>query len=83
MEELHDFIEKYNLMVPILAAEGWNQNTNKLSIDGSLYDKQNDRWIEYRNVSDAYRVFMNQYFIFEVVALLIGLILISQIKRIR
>ena len=57
-----DFIEKYNLMVPILAAEGWNQNTNKLSIDGSLYDKQNDRWIEYRNVSDAYRVFMKKHF---------------------
>lgn len=57
-----DFIEKYDLMVPILAAEGWNKNSNELSIDGSLFDKQNNRWIEYPNASDAYRVFMKKHF---------------------
>lgn len=39
------FINKYDLAVPLFAAEEWNQSTNKLVIDQDLYDPQQNKWV--------------------------------------
>lgn len=38
-------IQKYDLLVPLMAAKDWNQQTNELVIDPEVYDVQNKRWI--------------------------------------
>lgn len=40
-----DFINKYNLQVPLFAAKGWSQSDNKLILDPELYDDQVKKWI--------------------------------------
>lgn len=42
---LAEFINKYNLIIPILAASGWDRETNTLVIDDSLYDQSTSTWV--------------------------------------
>ncbi|UCX03989.1 Wzz/FepE/Etk N-terminal domain-containing protein [Shewanella glacialimarina] len=42
---LQSFIEKRDLYVPILAAQGWDQASNKLIIVPELYDETNNTWV--------------------------------------
>ena len=42
---IETFIEKNNLAVEVFAAEGWNAQNNKLSIDSSLYDTEQQQWV--------------------------------------
>ncbi len=42
---VEQFIKKHDLAVPIFAAKGWNQSTNKLIIDEELYDPQQNKWV--------------------------------------
>ena len=42
---IETFIEKNNLAVEVFAAEGWNAKNNKLSIDSSLYDTEQQQWV--------------------------------------
>ena len=42
---IETFIEKNNLAVEVFAAEGWDAQNNKLSIDGSLYDTEQQQWV--------------------------------------
>ena len=42
---IETFIEKNNLAVEVFAAEGWDAQNNKLSIDGSLYDIEQRQWV--------------------------------------
>jgi len=46
---LNAFIEKYDLLVPLIAATNWNRKSGQLTIDPRAYDKVSKRWI--RNVS--------------------------------
>ncbi|SDK08136.1 LPS O-antigen chain length determinant protein, WzzB/FepE family [Ferrimonas sediminum] len=39
------FINKHNLLVPLMASKNWNQDTGKLNLDGQLYDSDNEVWI--------------------------------------
>lgn len=44
------FIKDNNLSVPLMAAKGWDSNTNKLVIDTDIYDINNEKWV--RKVDD-------------------------------
>lgn len=39
------FIQKHDLLVPIMAAEGWSLETNSLIFNADLYDIDEERWI--------------------------------------
>jgi uncharacterized protein involved in exopolysaccharide biosynthesis len=39
------FIDKYDLIVPIMAAKSWDLPSNKLVIDEKIYDQKNSKWI--------------------------------------
>ncbi|WP_394146932.1 Wzz/FepE/Etk N-terminal domain-containing protein [Shewanella atlantica] len=42
---LQSFIEKRDLTVPLLAAEGWDQTSRKLIIVPELYDEASQKWV--------------------------------------
>ena len=44
-----EFIKKREILVPLIAATGWDKSTNKLIIDNDLYDESTKKWV--RNVS--------------------------------
>ncbi|WP_445427660.1 Wzz/FepE/Etk N-terminal domain-containing protein [Alishewanella sp. HL-SH05] len=39
------FIEKYDLFVPVMAAEGWSLGSNALKIDGDIYNNETQEWV--------------------------------------
>lgn len=41
---LSKFIKKYDVLVPIMAAEGWSREDNVLLIDADIYDEKNNVW---------------------------------------
>ena len=42
---IENFINKYQLLVPLMAAKNWNINTNTLILDDELYDAQSKTWL--------------------------------------
>tara|TARA_B100001121_G_C18681699_1_gene618878 strand:- start:1483 stop:2430 length:948 start_codon:yes stop_codon:yes gene_type:complete len=46
---LSELIENEEILVPLMAAKGWNRNSNALIIDSDIYDESKKLWI--RNVS--------------------------------
>jgi uncharacterized protein involved in exopolysaccharide biosynthesis len=62
------FIERHDILVPLMAANNWDHTTDALSYDESAYDTQNKKWI--RDVSyplqvipsyfEAYEAFMER-----------------------
>lgn len=44
-EFISNFIRKYELMVPLMAAEGWDSQRDELLIDGSVYSVIDKRWL--------------------------------------
>ena len=42
---LENFINKHNLLVPLMAAEKWEQATNKLIINPELYNSETKKWL--------------------------------------
>ena len=44
-----EFIKKREILVPLIAATGWDKSKNKLIIDNDLYDESSKKWV--RNVS--------------------------------
>ncbi|MDP5132662.1 MAG: LPS O-antigen length regulator, partial [Paraglaciecola sp.] len=39
------FIEKYDLFVPVMAAEGWSLGSNSLKIDGDIFNNETQEWV--------------------------------------
>lgn len=39
------FIEKHDLLVPLMATKGWDAESNKLLIDPDIYDKSSEQWV--------------------------------------
>jgi len=39
------FIEEHNLLIPVMAAKGWDIASNKLILDNEKYDENADKWI--------------------------------------
>lgn len=50
---LVDFIRKNNLVVPLMAAEGWDSVTQKWIIDPDIYNESTHTWV--RDVSPPYK----------------------------
>lgn len=44
-EFLGQFIERYDLYVPLMAVEGWDQSTNTLLINDEIYDASTKQWL--------------------------------------
>jgi uncharacterized protein involved in exopolysaccharide biosynthesis len=42
---ISEFIERHNILVPLIAAEGWNQNSDELKINSDFYDLSAKKWI--------------------------------------
>lgn len=40
-----DFVERRQILVPLMAAEGWNKETNKAIIDSDVYDVESNTWL--------------------------------------
>lgn len=62
---ISEYIERHDILVPLMAATGWDSETGKLEIDPGLYDESSNTWT--RDVSpprksipsmqEAYKVF--------------------------
>jgi len=48
-----NFIEQHQLLVPLMAAKGWNRSTNELIFDADVYDTANKKWT--REVSAPFK----------------------------
>lgn len=67
---LGDFIEKHELLVPIMAADGYDSSESTLTIDKDIYDNEKKEWTrkanEYRRSRPSYleaqEVFREKYF---------------------
>ena len=44
-EFLGRFIEKHDLFIPVMAAEGWSRSNNSLVIDDDIYDVNTKQWV--------------------------------------
>jgi len=42
---LQAFIERHNLTAPLMAAEKWDEQNNRIIYDPTLYDAENDVWV--------------------------------------
>ncbi|WP_217512892.1 Wzz/FepE/Etk N-terminal domain-containing protein [Vibrio metschnikovii] len=42
---IEHFIEKYDILVPLMAAKGWDLTSNRLIIDDTVYDEQTQTWL--------------------------------------
>lgn len=42
---IEKFIEKHQLLVPLMASKGWDTASNKLIIDSEVYDTQTQQWV--------------------------------------
>jgi uncharacterized protein involved in exopolysaccharide biosynthesis len=42
---IEKFIEKHNLLVPLIAANGWDIKSKKLLLNNEIYDESNKQWI--------------------------------------
>lgn len=42
---LTDFIHRYELQAPLIAAKGWSQNTEEWSYDREVYNPENGEWL--------------------------------------
>lgn len=44
-EFLGRFIEKYDLLIPVMAVKGWSRDSNSLEIDGDIYNNETKQWV--------------------------------------
>ncbi|NVD05414.1 LPS O-antigen length regulator [Vibrio sp. JPW-9-11-11] len=42
---IEEFVAKHNLLVPIMAAKGWDMQSNELIINQEIYDSETDTWL--------------------------------------
>ncbi|ASI89257.1 Wzz/FepE/Etk N-terminal domain-containing protein [Vibrio mediterranei] len=64
------FIQKHDLMVPIMAAKDWDTNTNTLVLDDEAYDESTGKWLREPKglrgaeptAQEAYDVFIKNIF---------------------
>lgn len=62
------FIQKHELLVPLMAAQEWKRTTNTLVLDRKVYDEQNNVWLRKADgmhgatptAQEAYKVFTNK-----------------------
>ncbi|WP_341501656.1 Wzz/FepE/Etk N-terminal domain-containing protein [Gallaecimonas sp. GXIMD4217] len=44
-EFITGFIDRHDILVPLMAAEGWDRATNKLELDADVYDEKSGQWV--------------------------------------
>lgn len=67
------FINKHDLLVPLMAADGWDPEANKLIIDREIYDDESDKWVrkysypqkQTPSLLEAYDWFVDIFTVFE------------------
>ena len=42
---LTDFVAQHDILVPLMAATGWDQKSDKLRIDSSIYNETTNKWV--------------------------------------
>lgn len=52
-EFIGEFVERYDLLVPVIAAKDWNRSDDSLVIDQNIFDPANRQWI--RKVSPPFQ----------------------------
>ncbi|MED5526643.1 MAG: Wzz/FepE/Etk N-terminal domain-containing protein [Pseudomonadota bacterium] len=52
-EFIGNFIDKHHILVPLMAAKGWNRDTDTLVLDKDIYDPGNKKWV--RKVKPPYQ----------------------------
>lgn len=63
---LSDFIERHDILVPLIAAKGWDRDSRSLIIDPDDYDVETDKWVRkvrypkkvVPSMQEAYEVFI-------------------------
>lgn len=63
---IENFVNDHDLLVPLMATEGWDLSNNKLLINNRLYDEKNNQWLreakglrsEKPSNQEAYEVFI-------------------------
>ncbi|EGQ9349962.1 TPA: LPS O-antigen length regulator [Vibrio parahaemolyticus] len=66
---IYDFITKHDLLVPVMAAKGWDLKTNELKLDLDIYDPIKKEWLREPNglrnakpsAQEAAETFKNQF----------------------
>ena len=64
---IHEFIERHDILVPLMASDGWDSETGDLKIDTDDYDAKAKRWIRdvrppkktIPSLQEAYEEFMD------------------------
>lgn len=41
-----NFVERRNIVIPLMSAKGWDKANNKLITDSSIYDSKNKTWVD-------------------------------------
>ena len=54
---ISDFIQRHDILVPLMAADGWDQSTGELSIDADIYDRGSATWVRAVSGQQAHAVF--------------------------
>lgn len=75
-EFLGRFIEKHDLFIPIMAAEGWNRTDDSLIIDSDIYDTNTKQWV--REVKPPFQLKPS---VLEVHEELVKLLVVSKDKK--
>lgn len=44
-----EFVKRHNILVPLMAAEGWDRAGGRLKIDADLYDVDTEEWVRKAN----------------------------------
>ena len=42
---ISDFIERHDILVPLMAADAWDRDTGQLQIDSDSYDESSGKWV--------------------------------------
>jgi len=42
---IEDFIDKHGLLVPLMAANGWDREKNQLIINSKIYNSESEQWV--------------------------------------
>jgi uncharacterized protein involved in exopolysaccharide biosynthesis len=42
---ISDFIDRHDILIPLMAADGWDASTGNLTIDSAMYDEASKKWV--------------------------------------
>lgn len=60
---ISDFVERHDILVPLMAAKGWNAETRELRIDPETYDEASSTWVRETNSPRQSKPSMQEAFV--------------------